>query len=195
MNDSSHLRPGQRSKIRWLFGALALVLLVLGIKEGRKFVFLDNFGAVEEGVLYRSGQLRPYQIRDVIRDYGVKTVINTREEEAPSELMEAEDQACRAEGAEMVRIMMPGDGRGTYAQYDEALAILSDSNRLPALIHCARGTHRTGALVSAYRVAVEGVPVDDAMREMERYRFKPEGHVLIPHLRPYLEAKRAGQKE
>ena len=126
MNDSSHLRPGQRSKIRWLFGALALVLLVLGIKEGRKFVFLDNFGAVEEGVLYRSGQLRPYQIRDVIRDYGVKTVINTREEEAPSELMEAEDQACRAEGAEMVRIMMPGDGRGTYAQYDEALAILSD---------------------------------------------------------------------
>ena len=49
--------------------------------------------------------------------------------------------------------------------------------------------------MSAYRVALEGVPVDDAMREMERYRFKPEGHVLIPHLRPYLEAKRAGQKE
>ena len=165
------------------------LMMVYAVKIGRKYVFLDNFGVVEEGVLYRSGQLKPYQLRRVIRERRIKTVINTREAAAPANLMAEERRVCYEEGVDVVRLTMPGDGCGTYEQYDKAIEILSDSNRLPALVHCARGTHRTGALITSYRVVLQDMPIVDAMREMEDYRFKPDGHPLVPHLRKYLEEK------
>lgn len=174
-------------KTKWGLGIILLVVAVLGIKHGRHYVIVDNFGVVETGKVYRSGQLKPYQLEALIRDYGLKTVINTREEGAPIELMDAEGAVCESNGVDMIRISMPGDGRGTYAQYEQALAVLTDTNRLPALVHCARGTHRTGAIVASYRVRVQGWDADAAIAEMSDYRFKPDGHVLTEHLRPFLQ--------
>lgn len=175
----------KQKTIRWLGLVLVVVLAVIVIKEGRHYVFIDNFGVVEEGVLYRSGQPKPYQLAKMIEEYGIRTVINTRELEAPADLMAREAEVCEESGVEMVRLPMSGDGRGEFAQYQQALAILSDSNRLPALVHCARGTHRTGALVASWRVQSEGWDPDAAVREMTQYRFKPEDHVLVPHLKSY----------
>ena len=178
----------RRSVLRWAGGILLLVLLALGIKHGRHYVFADNFGVVEEGRVYRSGQLKTYQLEALIERYGLKTVINTRELEAPEALIAAEADVCTAHGVDLVRLPMPGDGRGTYAQYEQALDILSDPDRLPALVHCARGTHRTGAIIAAYRVRVQGWPPHQAIQEMTRYRFEPEHHVLTEHLQTFLEA-------
>ena len=118
----------------WVGVVLLLILVVLGIKHGRHYVVVDNFGVTEEGLLYRSGQLKPYQLENLIQKYGLKTVINTRETDAPEALMSAEGEVCGRNGVEMIRLSMPGDGRGTYAQYEQALAVLSDTNRLPALV-------------------------------------------------------------
>ena len=176
-----------RAMRRVVVGIVIVVLCVLGVKEGRYFILIDNFGVVEEGKIFRSGQMRPYQLDRLIRKYGLRTVINTREMEAPARWMESESEVCRRNGVEMVRISMPGDGRGTYEQYDQALHVLQETNRLPALIHCARGTHRTGAIVAAYRVRVQGWDLVQVLDEMQGYRFKPEDPVLIPYLRLYLE--------
>jgi len=177
---------------RGLVVAGVAVLLVLAIKAGRHHVFLDNFGTVVEDRLYRSGQLTPGQLEDVIRKYGLRTVINTRENEAPPGLMEAEREACVQNGVDMVRIPMPGDGRGDYDQYELALSILRDTNRLPALVHCARGTHRTGALIASYRVLEQDWEIAEALREMKQYRFDPRNHPLSPHLRAFLEDRGGG---
>jgi protein tyrosine/serine phosphatase len=178
---------------RWAVGFGVLAAVVLGIKEGRHYVFVDNFDVVEEGVLYRTGQPKPYQLARLIEEYGIKTVINTREEHAPEELMAKEQAVCEAAGTLMVRMSMPGDGRGTYAQYQEALALLDDPERLPVLVHCARGTHRTGAIVGSYRVLRQGWEPAAAVEEMTNYRFKPEDHALVPHLEQFwAEAKKAG---
>ena len=172
---------------RVIIGMVIVVLCALGIKEGRYFILVDNFGVVEEGKIYRSGQMRPYQLDRLIRKYGLRTVINTREMEAPVRRMESEAEVCGRNGVEMVRIPMPGDGRGTYEQFDQALHVLQETNRLPALIHCARGTHRTGAIVAAYRVRVQGWDPVQALEEMQGYRFKSKGHVLTPYLHQYFE--------
>jgi protein tyrosine/serine phosphatase len=166
--------------------AVLVIVAAIGLYKARHYVLLDNFGVVEEGAVYRSGQLQPYQLERVIREHGLKTVINTREAEAPAALMAAEEEVCRQLGVEHVRLPMPGDGRGGFAQYDQALAILNDPDRLPALVHCARGTHRTGALIAAYRVRVQGRDPAEALAEMEQYRFDPADHPLVPHLAEYL---------
>jgi protein tyrosine/serine phosphatase len=107
--------------------------------------------------------------------------------------MAREAAVCEAAGVEMVRLPMSGDGRGDYAQYDQAMAILADSNRLPALVHCARGTHRTGALVASWRVQAEGWDPAAAVDEMTQYRFRPEDHVLVPHLQAYWNQRAGAQ--
>ena len=176
---------------RWWVLAAAVVLVVgatIGLYKARHYVLLDNFGVVEAGRVYRSGQLQAYQLERVIREHGLRTVINTREPEAPAALMEAEEEVCRQLGVELVRLPMPGDGRGAYDQYDRALEVLQDPDRLPALVHCARGTHRTGAVIAAYRVRVQGRDPADALAEMEGYRFDPEDHPLVPYLTDYLES-------
>ena len=191
VTDYGEIKRGRRQRRRWwlLGGAIVLAFLV---KEFRHAVLWDNFGTVEAGAIYRSGQLKPYQFADVIEKYGIKTVINTREPEAPAALVDAERRACEAAGAEMVRIPMPGDGRGTDEQYDYGLSLLRAAERRPVLVHCARGTHRTGALVGSYRVLEQGWDREAALREMEAYRFDPEDHPLVPHLERYWALRSRG---
>ena len=172
----------------WKLAAALLVLLFLfGVRESRHYIlYLDNFGVVHKGAVYRGGQLRSYQLEKLIEKLGLRTVINLRE---PDARVEAERIACLENGVQMVRLPMAGDGRGTYEQYEDALFILRDTRNLPALVHCARGVHRTGAVIAAYRVHVEGWDANQALQEMQRYKFKPQGHPLVAHLRPFLAGK------
>ena len=67
---------------------------------------------------------------------------------------------------------MPGDGFGEEAQFREVLAACDDPARRPVLIHCARGTCRTGAAVALYRYERDGWTVDDVSAEMHRQSYK-----------------------
>lgn len=160
----------------------AVIAAIFAVKEFRHHIWWDNFGVVEHDRIYRSGQLQPHQLEEVIRRYGIKTVINTREIEAPLDLMLAEYAVCWREGADMVRLPMPGDGRGDFVRLAQGTAVLADTNRHPVLVHCARGTHRTGALVASYRVLDQGWAPARALQEMEEYRFEGRDHPLVPHL-------------
>ena len=51
------------------------------------------------------------------------------------------------------------------------LALATDPARRPLYFHCWRGKDRTGAMCAAYRMAVEGWPLEAALREMEAYGF------------------------
>ena len=184
------VNPRKKQFLRWVTGvAVVIVAVVLAVKLARPWIALDNFGVVEPGKIYRSGQPKPYQLENLIRKYGIRTVINTRELEVRESLIRSEQEICDRAGARMVRIRMPGDGRGTYEQYDEAVALLRDPTNLPALVHCARGSYRSGAVIASYRVLVQGWSEDDAIREMAKYRADTDNHVLIPHLREYFRSR------
>ena len=67
---------------------------------------------------------------------------------------------------------MPGDGFGEEWQFREILKILDDPERRPALVHCARGTCRTGAAVAMYRFERDGWTIDDVAVEMRRQTYR-----------------------
>lgn len=49
------------------------------------------------------------------------------------------------------------------------LAVVSSQPK-PIYVHCRSGQNRTGVMVAAYRVIVEGVSAGEAIEEMRRYR-------------------------
>jgi protein-tyrosine phosphatase len=87
------------------------------------------------------------------------------------------------------------------------LKIIDDPERRPVLVHCARGTCRTGAAVAMYRFERDGWTIDDVAVEMRRQTYRygwlpgyiyamakhkpasalPQPEMLYEHNRPALE--------
>src|SRR5438552_2549446 len=68
---------------------------------------LRHFGVVEEGVLYRSGQPRPDELRRLIQERGLRTVVSLRGSRAaddPDGWEQAERAVCDDFGVQFVTL-------------------------------------------------------------------------------------------
>ena len=54
----------------------------------------------------------------------------------------------------------------SLAHVEAFLKVVADTNNLPALVHCRRGADRTGMMVAAYRVVMQGWTKEKAITEM-----------------------------
>lgn len=161
-----------------LFVGLGAWFVVHGVVPN---VLPKNFGVVEPGVLYRSGELTPAAMRRVVDRYGIRTVIDLRgftpaDRESLPEGSPWRDPSAAAHGdddaddrfAQLVadslgvRRVNPehglglyGDAGGDWRNYAEALAVIEDAANWPVLVHCAAGAQRTGCLVVLYRTRAQ----------------------------------------
>jgi tyrosine-protein phosphatase SIW14 len=62
------------------------------------------------------------------------------------------------------------------------LALLRENRGKKIFVHCRYGDDRTGMMIAAYRIAVEGWTAKEARKEMEQYGFH---HLVCPSLGPY----------
>jgi protein tyrosine phosphatase (PTP) superfamily phosphohydrolase (DUF442 family) len=150
----------------------------LTIETRRNRLVWDHFDVVKHGILYRSGQLNGDQLTDAVGRFRIKTIVNFQID-GPG--VEFERRLARNLGVDFMNLPMPGDGFGEEAQFREVLKACDDPNRRPVLIHCARGTCRTGAAVALYRYERDGWTVDDVAREMKRQSYSDgwlPGYVL-----------------
>jgi protein tyrosine/serine phosphatase len=145
---------------------LAGWLIVLD-RQGR--LVWDHWDEAKRGVLYRSGQLTGDQLTAAIKRHGIRTVINLQ---MPGDELAAERDLCARLGVDFVNLPMPGDGFGEEWQFREILKITDDPQRRPAVVHCARGTCRTGAAVAIYRFERDGWTLEDVATEMRRQTYR-----------------------
>jgi protein tyrosine/serine phosphatase len=129
----------------------------------------DHFDVVKHGILYRSGELRPDQLSQAVRTYGIRTVVDFR---TPMEGAAEERTQVRSLGVDYLNLPMPGDGLGRAEQFREVLKVLDDPERRPVLIHCARGTCRTGAATALYRYERDGWTPEDVGAELRRQVYR-----------------------
>ena len=155
---------------------IALVVVVvatvgtwLGIETRRNRLVWDHFDVVKPNILYRSGQLNSDQLTAAIQRYGIKTVVNFQR---TSPQVTRERLLARQMGVDFLNLPMTGDGFGHEPQFREVLKACDDPARRPILIHCARGTCRTGAATALYRFERDGWTIDDVSAEMERQSYK-----------------------
>ncbi len=159
---------------------------------------LRNFRVVEDGVLYRSGQLTPAGLDRVIHDYGIKSVVTlrtTRTAALPPDTWE--EGVCASKGVNHFRIVprvWGADEKGEVPAeqaVQEFLAVMEKKENHPVLVHCFAGIHRTGTMCAIFRMEYHGWTVERAMEEMQLYGFAPEDmhqHIAV-YLRDY-EARR-----
>lgn len=145
------------------------VAVWLTVQTRRNRLVWDHFDVVKRGVLYRSGQLNGDQLAAAVKRYGIKTVVNFQ---LPGEGVSAERDLARRIGIDFMNLPMPGDGSGQEFQFREVLKACDDPERRPVLIHCARGTCRTGAATALYRFERDGWTIEDVVAEMERQTYR-----------------------
>lgn len=147
---------------------LGTVALMTSESRRRQFVW-DHWDVVKPNLLYRSGQLPPDQLEAAVRAYGLRTVVNFQ---IPGPRVDAERALCKRLGVGFLNLPMPGDGFGQEPQFREVLKAVDDPARRPVLVHCARGTCRTGAAVALYRYERDGWTPEDVAAEMARQTYR-----------------------
>lgn len=167
-------RPKVRRIVRW---SLAIGLLVLAAEQtwrhGHDYVFPEKFRVVEPGKLYRGAWQKPFPMRNLLRDYKIKTVValaHTPEEA----LTRQERELVESLGVRWVHIPIYYDSREPLTSPDvgdrleKAAAILADPANQPVYFHCHHGVNRTSMTQIAYRTIYCGWPLEQAKAEIMR---------------------------
>ena len=107
---------------------------------------------------------------------GVNIVVDVRLSGRDKERKEVEK-----DGMQYVAIpwhcLFPKDD--TFARF---LALLRDNPGKKVFVHCRYGDDRTGMMIAAYRMSVEGWSAVEARKEMEQFGFH---RLVCPRLGPY----------
>ncbi len=108
-----------------------------------------------------------------LKTMGIKTVINLR-------AWHSDRDQVAGTGLKSVRFEME-PWHGDEAEVVRFLKVVTDTNNLPAFVHCERGADRTGMMCAMYRVVVCGWSKPSAIAEMKDggFGFNPVWHELV----------------
>jgi protein tyrosine/serine phosphatase len=134
-------------------------------------VIPKNFGVVEEGRIYRSGQISPSLIKKVLLKYQIKEIISLSGNSSDEEIKIAEEL-----GIKRVVFSLRGNGTGDVNDYAKIVAEIcqAQKEKKPVLIHCVAGAQRTGGAIAAYRLIIQHKDVNSVRVEMIHYGFDPD---------------------
>ena len=148
-------------------------------------VIPKRWGCVEQGAIYRSGELSSALIERTLKKNDIQVIISLTGEKPDDPYHIAEMKAVDKLGIELLRFGLGGDGTGDIEHYALAIAAIvkAKQEEKPVQVHCAAGTQRTGGVIACYRLLVLGDDKDDVLREMKQYDWDPQDN---PKLVPYV---------
>lgn len=156
---------------RWHAAAWLLTALLLGaaaatpgISETGEPPLPNNFGMMEEW-LYRGAVPDTAQLR-TLAGLGIGTVIDLR-------WTTERGYGTGVRQLGMAYIQLPIRPRSVPTEEDlqRFFSLLESETNLPVYVHCRKGKHRTGLLLALYRVLRQRTSREDALAEMQAYRF------------------------
>ena len=123
-----------------------------------------NFHIVEQGHVYRAGQLNGAELEQTISSYGIRSVLNLRGAFPGEAWYDNEIAVSRTNGIAHYDYGLSAERFVSVAQAKEILLAIRNAPK-PILIHCKSGSDRTG-LVSALYLFSRGVDAKSAEREL-----------------------------
>lgn len=99
-----------------------------------------------------------------LKKMGIRTVINLR-------TSMSEKKQVEAAGMRSIEIPLGTFNNGDREKVDRVVALLADPAIRPVFVHCRQGRDRTGIVVAAYRMKMQGWPIASAEAEMDSFHF------------------------
>jgi tyrosine-protein phosphatase SIW14 len=184
-----------------IFGS-SIAAFMIAAPFGYKFWYereFRNFHVVEDGVLYRSGQLTLPRLQQIVAEHQIKTVISLRDGDKAND--EQEEQWVKST-RKMRFYRIPHrdwnpDANGNIPAdigLKEFRAVMDDPANYPVLVHCFAGIHRTGTMCGIFRMDYQGWTNEEAMAEMRAMGYTildrhADVHHYFAHYRPPFERK------
>lgn len=147
---SLHTLPLWRKYLAVTVWSLAVVAALAGSWAGY-LRLTGNIHEVEAGKVYRSGQLWPSQLSRLLRDKGIRTVINLRGENPDHAWYNDELKVTRAAGVRHISLPMSANREPNDALLASLIEALRTAEQ-PVLIHCEAGADRTGLASALYKL-------------------------------------------
>jgi hypothetical protein len=162
--------PHLMRAIKRLSGAASMVVVGLLAIVGGLYLYVQascNLHAVEDGKVYRSGQMPAEQLERFVKQAGIRSVINLRGENIGQGWYDQESRSTRLLGVSLINYPISARSELSVEQMRKISALIRDAEK-PVLIHCAGGADRTG-LASALHCVDSGLPVQDALAQLSPY--------------------------
>jgi protein tyrosine/serine phosphatase len=161
-----------RSHLRSLTASIFAILLlsVAAAAKGEHSlafpsIHIKNFGQMDER-FYRGAEPKSQSDVQALKDLGVKTVIDLKNDPDPSERGWVESL-----GMHYVNIPMSDKSYPQQESVKTFLKTVDDPSTGKFFVHCAGGRHRTGAMGAVYRYEKYGWNFDQVYAEMKQYDF------------------------
>ncbi|MCH8553482.1 MAG: tyrosine-protein phosphatase [Natronospirillum sp.] len=171
-------------------GRLMAWLDMMVMDHGFLRPFFNRPCEIAPGV-WRSNQPTPGRIRR-LKKRGLRTVVNLRGESDRGAWL-LEKQACDACGVELIDLDMASRKPPKVDKVERLQAILASAEK-PLLIHCKSGADRAGLASALYLMWFEGVPVEQASRQLS-LRFLHVRQAQTGVLDAFLEEYQAANAE
>lgn len=153
---------------------LTLVILaaIIGGKDYYDMHIKHNFETITEGKVYKSGVIPPDEIKDYVKQYGIKSIVDLRCPGTTDLVNNPENKVeVDAEAAAVAKI--PGvhyfnnasDQVPTQQNLDYFFKIMDDQKNYPVLIHCYHGVGRAEMYSALYRIEYENMDRDEARKK------------------------------
>ncbi len=154
--------PFARFRKGLLFILLVLVLAVVGFAGYT--VARHNFHVVSAGKIYRSAQPDADSLTQLVREHGIKSVINLRGSNSVS-WYNVETHTSHQLGLEHFDFALSASQEVNDEELDRILATIAKAPK-PLLIHCKSGADRTGLVGALYLYKFDGQTAKSAEREL-----------------------------
>lgn len=190
-------KPRRSPAVKLTGAFIAIVLLVIlalvawnnGVRD---YLLPKNFGVVEPGILYRSGQISRWQIEKTLKANNIKVIVALSASAGHSQMVNIDAEIKTAADLGIDRKIFPlgGDGTGQIEEYAQAIAAIDAAKKQgkPVLVHCIAGAQRTGGVIACYEMLVEHKSPAEAFEQMRQYGHDPSAN---PHLLDYLNSHMA----
>lgn len=143
-----------------IIGTVGVLLMAIVIRSLIKIFRIRRFHIVKRGVMLRGGQPNTKALWFLRKVFGIKTIINLREDFKENETLF---------GMTEHRILIPPRTNiPSMDQVREFFEIVDKPENQPILVHCKVGANRTGIMVASYRIHRQGWTFEQALDEMKR---------------------------